>query len=124
MCGVLPAHRRAGVYGRHGAQGDHSAPARCAGAAIGANRASDPGHARTPSAGLPRQETRRPAAERATTCAVTWHDRWDDVGRGGGGPMVEPTSPTAGVGTRCDYAMKRRLSVGIDLERAHTSAKQ
>ena len=38
--------------------------------------------------------------------------------------MVEPTSPTAGVGTRCDYAMKRRLSVGIDLERAHTSAKQ
>jgi hypothetical protein len=37
--------------------------------------------------------------------------------------MVEPTSPTAGVGTRRDNAMKRRLSVGIDLERAHRSAK-
>jgi hypothetical protein len=33
--------------------------------------------------------------------------------------MVEPTSPTAGVGTRSDYAMKRRLSVGIDLRRAY-----
>ena len=31
--------------------------------------------------------------------------------------MVEPTSPTAGVGTRRGYAMKRGLSVGIDLER-------
>ena len=40
------------------------------------------------------------------------------------GMMVEPASPTAGIGTRRDYAMKRRLSVGIDLERAHTSAKQ
>jgi hypothetical protein len=35
--------------------------------------------------------------------------------------MVEATSPTAGVGTRRDYALNRRLSVGIDLERA-TSA--
>src|SRR6476660_1362507 len=120
MCGVLPAHRGASVYRRHGAERDHSAPASCAGAAIGAKRASDPGDARTPGAGLPRQETRRPAAERATTGAVTRHDRGDDVGRGGGRPMVEPTSPTAGVGTRRDYAMKRPLSVGIDLERAHT----
>jgi hypothetical protein len=31
--------------------------------------------------------------------------------------MVEPTSPTAGVGIRRDYAMKRCLSVGIDLGR-------
>jgi hypothetical protein len=33
--------------------------------------------------------------------------------------MVEPTSPTAGVGTRRDYAMKGCLSVGIDLERVY-----
>jgi hypothetical protein len=35
--------------------------------------------------------------------------------------MVEPASPAAGVGSRSDYALKRRLSVGIDPERAHTS---
>src|SRR5688572_14465678 len=119
MCCVLPAHRGASVYRRYCAETDHSAPACCAGAAIGANRDSDPGDARTPGAGLPRQETRRPAAERATTCAVTRHGRWDDVGRGGGGPMVEPTSPPARVGTRRDYAVKRRLSVGIDAKRAY-----
>ncbi len=91
------------------AQGDHSAPAGCAGAAIGANRASDSGDARTPGAGLPRQETGRPAAERATTGAVTRHDRWDDVGRGGGGSMVEPASPAAGVGIRRDYGLNTRI---------------
>src|SRR5688500_6827580 len=109
MCGVLPAHRRPGVYRRHGAQGDHSAPADGAGAAVRANRASDPGHARAPGTGLPRQETGRATTERATTRAVIGHDRWDDVGRGGGGSMVEPTSPTAGVGTRRDYALKTSL---------------
>ena len=38
--------------------------------------------------------------------------------------MVEPASPTAGVGIRRDYALKRCLSVGIDLESAHTSATE
>ena len=105
MCGVLPAHRRAGVYRRHAAQGDHSAPAGGAGAAIGANGASDPGDARTPGAGLPRQETGRPTADRTATGAVTRRDRWDDVGRGRGESMVEPASSTAGLGIRRDYAL-------------------
>ena len=33
--------------------------------------------------------------------------------------MVEPASPTAGVDIRRDYALNRRLSVGIDLERVY-----
>ncbi len=46
---------------------------------------------------------------RATTGAVTRRDRWDDVGRGRGESMVEPASPTAGVGIRRDYALNCRV---------------
>ena len=93
MCGLLPAHRRASVYGRHAAQGDHTAPAGGAGAAIGADGASDPGGARTTGAGLSRQETGRPTADRTATGAVTRRDRGDDVGRGRGGSLVEAHHP-------------------------------
>ena len=49
-------------------------PAGGAGAALGANRAADPGRAGPPGAGLPRQEAGGAAAERATTGAVTRND--------------------------------------------------
>ena len=38
--------------------------------------------------------------------------------------MVEPTSPTAGVGIRRDYALNQRLSVGIDLELAQVGSTE
>src|SRR4029434_7907150 len=110
MCGVLPAHRRAGLYWRYAAQGHYSALAGCAGAPIAANEAADPDRdrARTPGAGLPCQETRRPTAERATAGTVARQDRWDDVGRRGGRPLVERALPVAGVGIRGGYALNRR----------------
>jgi hypothetical protein len=33
--------------------------------------------------------------------------------------MVEPASPTAGVGIRGDYDLNRIVSIGMDLEIAH-----
>src|SRR4029453_12217199 len=110
MCGVLPAHRRAGLYWRYAAQGHYSALAGCAGAPIAANEAADPDRdrARTPGAGLPCQETRRPTTERATAGTVARQDRWDDVGRRGGRPLVERAPPVAGVGIRGGYALNRR----------------
>src|SRR5688500_2467098 len=112
------------VFRRHGAQGDHSAPAGGAGRATGANRAADPGDARTAGAGLPRQQTRGATAERAATGAVTRHG-WDDVGPGGGESLVEPTSPTAGVGIRRDYALRRgAVSIGIDPETAQVASQR
>lgn len=41
---------------------------------------------------------------RTATGAVARSDRWDDVGRGRGGPVVERASSTPGIGIRGDYS--------------------